>query len=166
MSLRGETSDWAPVVSRIPQGSVLGPTLFIVFVNDLPECVHSMVKLFADDAKIYTAAKLQSSRDQLQADLWALGDWSLKWLMPFNDAKCKSLHLGSANPHQQYTLGNSVLEQVISEKDLGVYVDQELKFREQAASAVSRATQVLGLIRRSFEHLDTRTIPLLYKTLV
>ena len=64
--------------SGIPQGSVLGPTLFILFINDLPDCVQSRIKLFADDTKLYLNPRLQNGQDVLQADLEALGEWSLK----------------------------------------------------------------------------------------
>ena len=164
--LCGEKSQWAPVLSGIPQGSVLGPTLFVLYINDLPQSVQSLIKLFADDAKLYCCDQSQASRLQMQADLDAMSEWSTKWLLPFNEAKCKTLHLGPRNIHQQYMLNNTMLEQVRSEKDLGVIVDEDLKFREQAASAASKGNQILGLIKRSFANIDTKTLPLLYKTLV
>ena len=87
-------------------------------------------------------------------------------MLPFNTAKCKSLHLGPRNRENAYKICNHAVEQVREEKDLGVVVDEELKFRKQAADAVTKANRVLGTIRRSFANLDIQTIPLLYKTLV
>ena len=166
VSLNGAKSSWSPVTSGIPQGSVLGPTLFVLYVNDLPQCVTSFVKLFADDTKLYASVQSQPDRDQIQSDLHALGDWSKTWLLPFNSSKCKTLHLGHGNERQTYTLHDVELEQVSSERDLGVIVDDVLKFREQAAAVVAKGNRVLGLIRRSFENIDGTSLPLLYKTLV
>ena len=164
--VRGSKSSWAPVLSGIPQGSVLGPTLFLLYVNDLPDNVQSGIKLFADDAKVYANVQDQRGRDHLQEDLDALRTWSGVWQMPFNATKCKVLHLGPGNPQYAYTMFDVHLEQVGGEKDLGVIIDSSLKFRKQAAAAVAKANRVLGAIRRSFEHIDQQTLPLLYKTLV
>ena len=164
--VNGTKSDWAPVISGIPQGTVLGPTLFLLYVNDLPASVQSKTMLFANDTKMYTSAKYQVERDRLQRDLDELGAWSKKWELPFNAAKCKSLHLGPGNPRQVYTIQHVPLEQVNWEKDLGICIDDTLKFRKQAAEAVSRANRVLGTIRRTFVHMDRKTLPLLFKTLV
>ena len=166
--VNGKRSDPSRVMSGIPQGSVLGPTLFVIFVNDLPACVRSNIKLFADDTKLY-ASPLQSGdggRSQLQIDLDALTNWSITWQLPFNQKKCKVVHLGSGNPRQEYSLLGAEIAKVNEEKDLGIFIDEHLKFRRQAAAAVAKANQILGIIRRSFELLDTQTLPLLFKTLV
>ena len=162
----GHTSAWAPVSSGVPQGSVLGPVLFIVYINDLPEIVQSSVKLFADDTKIYRNVSSSSGPVCLQADLDAVTSCSDTWQMPFNANKCSSLHIGSSNPHHVYTMRGSALEQSTSEKDLGVHVDPLMKFRKQAALAVSKGNQVLALIRRSFQSIDAESLPILYKTFV
>ena len=159
-------SECSAVRSGIPQGSVLGPTLFILFINDLPGCVQSSIKLFADDTKLYLNLNLHNSQDILQDDLAALGMWSSKWQMPFNVEKCKTLHLGPGNPHRRYSLRDVLLDQVTEEKDLGIFIDEELKFRKQAAAAATKANRVLGMIRRSFANLNHSTVPLLYKTMV
>ena len=164
--LSGEQSRWTSVDSGIPQGSVLGPTLFVLFVNDIPECVTSGIMLFADDAKLFVASRMQAERSQLQADLDALGEWSRTWQLNFNLKKCKTLHLGSANPNQEHSLQMEMLDSVPEEKDLGVIIDQNLKFREQAASSALKGNRILGLIRRSFANLDRRMLPLLYKSMV
>ena len=79
---------------------------------------------------------------------------------------CKVLHIGRQNRHHVYTLRGTTLEDTVAEKDLGVYIDAELKFRKQAAAAVSKASQVMAVIRRSFQLLDRSTLPILFKTLV
>ena len=164
--IRGSSSPWSPVTSGVPQGSVLGPTLFILFINDLPEVLSSSVKMFADDTKIFYPVAHEEGRVRLQDDLDAALAWSDAWQLPFNEAKCKVLHLGGRNPEHNYTMRGAQLEKTHVEKDLGIYIDSDLKFRRQAASAASKATQILSLIRRSFELHDCVTLPLLYKSLV
>ena len=166
--VNGAKSNPTPVISGIPQGSVLGPVLFVIFVNDLPDCVKCQIKLFADDAKLHASCKQAGlqAQTQLQADLRALENWSATWLLSFNQKKCKVLHLGAGNPRHDYSLLGAPIMQVSEEKDLGVVIDEELKFRKQAATAIKKAKQILGIIRRSFELLDAQTLPLLFKTLV
>ena len=164
--IRGCSSPWAPVTSGVPQGSVLGPTLFVIFINDLPDTVHSSIKIFADDTKIFNTVSSSMGSDQIQRDLDAASAWSDLWQLSFNEAKCKVLHIGSRNPRRPYTMRGIELESVPIEKDLGVHVDTDLKFRKQAASAAAKGNQMLALVRRSFGCIDRVTLPLLYKTLV
>ena len=112
VALGGARSAWAPVLSGIPQGSVLGPTLFVIYINDLPDVVESACKLFADDTKLYRQVRNPDDRELLQKDLESLMAWSDKWLMPFNENKCKSLHLGRANIKTQYSMGGIPISQV------------------------------------------------------
>ena len=164
--LDGHQSEWADVASGVPQGSVLGPLLFLIYVNDLPENVHCDVKLFADDTKMYSCVSSAIEASLLQSDLDVVASWSAKWLMPFNQSKCKVLHMGHANQGFPYSMEDNPLACTSVERDLGICVDAELKFREQASSAVAKATQVLAVIRRSFAVIDQVTLPLLFKTLV
>ena len=167
--IRGSFSPWAPVLSGVPQGSVLGPALFILFINDLPDTVRSSIKIFADDTKIYSSVSGSNGFEQLQKDLDAVTDWSIRWQLPFNEEKCKVLHLGPRNPdhsYESYSMSGFSLEAVPTEKDLGVHLDPALKFRRQAASAAAKGNQMLALIRRSFLGINVETLPLLYKTLV
>ena len=166
VALNGHSSVWAEVGSGVPQGSVLGPLLFLVFINDLPEVVHSSIKLFADDTKLYSIVDTTHGSSSLQADLESLARWSDTWQLPFNETKCKVLHLGRSNPNFQYIMRGNALSEVQVEKDLGVHIDRELKFRQHASAAVAKATQILAVIRRSFALINERTLPLLYTTLV
>ena len=163
-----QCSSWKPVKSGIPQGSVLGPILFVIFINDMPEAVKSMCLLFADDAKLFRNVNLRDDTDIkiLQTDVDSLTNWSGKWELPFNVGKCKVLHLGRTNPCNKYKMAGRYLEQVEEEKDLGVLVDSELKFHKQAAAATKTANSRLGLIKKSFAMLDMTSLPLLYTSLV
>ena len=164
--LNGVKSSWASVLSGVPQGSVLGPLLFVMFVNDMPDVVQSSILIFADDTKIYRPVRQASGVQSLQSDIDALVRWSAQWQLPFNTSKCKSLHIGSGNVRHVYDMNGAVLAQTAVEKDLGVQIDDCLKFREQAAAAVAKGFQILSVIRRSFLTLDSTTLPLLFKTLV
>ena len=107
-----------------------------------------------------------SGSNQIQHDLDELDKWANKWQMAFNSTKCKSLHLGNNNSKHQYSMGNTTLSQTTAERDLGVNIDDSLKFHKHTSAVVSKANQIMAVIRKSFEHLDRTTIPLLYKTLI
>ena len=126
-------------MSGIPQGSVLGPILFVIFINDLPDTVKSYIHLFADDTKMY--ADVVSIEDKLvfQSDISALCSWSNTWQLHFNASKCKIMHLGYGNHRYDYEMQDKegatvkLLDTKI-EKDLGVHIDNELKFTEHISS--------------------------------
>ena len=162
--VNGVKSEWAEVSSGIPQGSVLGPLLFIIFINDMPETVSNTCKLFADDAKLYGSVKSQEGCQSLQEDLGKLEEWCQRWQMSHNTEKCHSLHLGNNNPRNVYQLNGEDLHQSTHEKDLGVIIDEDLKFHTHAAKAVAKGFGILGLIKKSFEYLDEVTLPLLFNS--
>ena len=166
VSLGGCHSSVINVTSGVPQGSVLGPLLFLLYVNDLPEVVSCPVKLFADDTKLFSGMASMDDALKLQTDLDALVKWSETWQMPFNEDKCRVMHIGAGNQDFVFHMGRTQLQISGVEKDLGVYIDAPLKFRQQAASAVAKATQILAVIRRSFVLIDEYTLPLLFKSLV
>ena len=98
-------SGWTNVTSGIPQGSVLGPTLFVLFINDLPQVVESRVALFADDTKVFRQIQSVEDREKLQQDIDELLIWSKKWQLPFNESKCKVMHYGKTHRKADYNLG-------------------------------------------------------------
>ncbi len=168
--VNGSASQWCPVLSGIPQGSVLGPMLFVAFINDLPECVHSMVQMFADDTKLFRIIKNISDSTELQEDLTNLQEWSDKWQLRFNAAKCKVMHIGRQNEKQQYKMGDKdqevVLTETVVEKDLGVNVDNTLTFSDHIQQAATKANNILGMIRRSYSYIDMQVLRQLYTSLV
>jgi ribonuclease P/MRP protein subunit RPP40 len=164
--INGTKSSLTDVKSGIPQGSVLGPLLFVVFINDMSSSVTSKCKLFADDSKIYGPVDTEEGIQTIQKDLNQLVGWSDKWQMGHNVDKCKSLHLGNQNPGHQYVMNGNPLTKTSAEKDLGVMVDEDLKFHVHTAKVVSKAFQILAVVNKSFVNLDAFTLPLLYKTLV
>ena len=126
--VNGKLSSWSLVLSGIPQGSVLGPILFVIFINDLPDQIRSTVKIFADGTKIFRALHDPEDYSYLQDDLDRLVEWSQLRQLHFNDSKCKVLHMGNSNPSHCYTMSNIPLTKTAEEKDLGVIMDNELKF--------------------------------------
>ena len=138
----------------------------MVFINDLPEIVRSIVRIYADDTKIFREIVTHTDCEILQADLDLLIKWSEEWQLQFNIAKCKFLHIGRNSLHYNYSLDGTALEEVSEERDLGIIMDSELKFHTHVASAVLKASRVLAIIRRTFLIKDRDTIPKLFKGLV
>ena len=170
VSVNGVLYMIAAVISGIPQGSVLGPILFIIFVNDMPEIVNTMIQMFADDTKLFWEIKDAHDRDQLQNDLKALEDWSNEWLLKFNADKCKVMHLGKSQGEFKYTMTKDdhpiELEKTTLKKDLGVHVDPSLTFSAHCEQQVNKANRLLGLIRRSYTYIDGDSLVKLFTALV
>ena len=120
VSINGSLSQWLAVLSGIPQGSVLGPVLFILYINDLPDLVKNFTMLFADDTKIYSVVNNERDRNSLQDDINKLIAWSDKWQLRFNASKCKVMHYGRQNQKFEYTMDTVQVQAVSEEKDLGV----------------------------------------------
>ena len=162
----GEVSNWKPVLSGVPQGSVLGPILFLIYINDLDDDITSKVLKFADDTKVFRKIKSDADRQHLQDDLNKLIEWSEKWQMLFNFGKCKCLHTGHGNEDAQYTMGDTVLNTTSKEKDLGLTISADMKVSEQCGIAAAKGNQILGLIRRNIVYKEKELIIPLYKTIV
>nr|VZH94989.1 unnamed protein product [Spirometra erinaceieuropaei] len=164
---RQQSSD-ASVVSGVPQGSVLGPTLFLVFVNDCVKDLDCDAILFADDIKLWKVIHDAADADHLQANLNRLEGWSKRWLMPFNISKCNFLQLGGfrAPSPRTYFLHGTPLQQVDSQKDLGVWITSSLKPTLHCAKAAKSATATLQLIRRAFMGFDPDCFSKIFGTFV
>ena len=149
--VNGSQSDWVGIQSRVPQGSVLGPLLFILYVNNVPDLIESNLKMFADDTKIYLVIKSFYDSLKLQHDINKLMQWSSVWLLRFNAAKCKVMQIDNSLP-ASYTMYDGTtnvstdLELVNEELDLGVWCTSNLKPSLHYQKAAVKATQVLGLI--------------------
>ena len=168
--LNGQCSDWDSVLSGVPQDSVLGPVLFIIFINDIDDATSPSSSLwkFADDTKSVQIIANEEDQELMQADINSLNNWADTWQMLFNADKCKVMHIGKNNPGFSYTMGGhapagTVLEVTTCEKDLGILVHSSLKPSAQCAAAAKKANSVLGQMSRSLTYRDKDTWLKLYR---
>src|SRR6266568_4819827 len=147
VGLNREFSDWCDVLSGVPQGSVLGPLLFLIYINDIDEYIVSKLGKFADDTKLCRGISNNNDADILRSDLNQIYQWSLDWQMLFNVDKCTVIHMGYNNNEYVYNLGNNVIRSSTTERDLGVIIDRTGKSTEQCILAAKKANIVLGMIK-------------------
>ena len=162
------------MLSGVPQGSVLGPLLFLIYVNDIPKCVKSSkVKMFADDLKLFSSNSMSSN--DIQRDISNIEHWSNTWQLPLNKQKCSYLHVSSSNnndPKNVYYLHHKnsktlvEIENADNVKDLGVIVDETLKFEKQISERIKKANSVLASIKRTIRYMDKSVLTMLYKSIV
>ncbi|CAM4671246.1 unnamed protein product [Caretta caretta] len=164
--LKGELSGWREVISGVPQGSVLGPILFNLFITDHGTKSGSVLIKFADDTKLGGIANLEKDREIIQEDLDDLVNWSNSNRMKFNSETCKVMHLGINNKNFSYKLGTHQLEVTEEVKDLAVLVDHRMTMSHQCDVAVKKANAVLGCIRRGISSRGKEVLVPLYKALV
>ena len=151
------------VTSGVPQGSVLGPILFLLFINDLPDNILSMIKIFADDVKMIVDP---FNFEQTNIDLEELQMWESLWVLNFNIEKCKVLHIGKSNPLNPYKFLDADLFTCENEKDLGVIFNNRLNFQDHIRTAISKAKSSLAWLLRNTLSRDTYVMKTAYKALV
>ena len=167
--MNGASFDAAEVLSGVPQGTVLGPILFVMYINDLLDQIESNGVLYADDTKIFKCIMSKEDAYSLQSDIDKLEVWSNVWLMNFHPRKCQALTLGRFEDIQyahKYKVRGHDIEHVNVEKDLGVHIDEELSFEEHICIKVRIANAMMGQIRRTFTYLDGQTFKRLYTAMV
>ena len=170
VSINNHKSDLLPVLSGVPQGSIFGSLLFIIYINDLPSTInHSLPLLFADDTKCLANVNSPISSFLLQKDLNSISSWAIQWNMSFNEAKCVHLHFSSdtsSDLQYSYFLNNSLISPANSHKDLGVTLSSDLTWTKHYRHITSSAYRSLGLIRRSFKTNSISAKRQLYLSLV
>ena len=154
VSIGNSNSGILSVISGVPQGSILGPLLFLIYINDLPDKLsESSLLLFADDAKCFMPISSTDDCDSLQSDLSSLADWSSEWKLSFNVLKCCVLRftrsqLNVTSP--SYSINNTTISSVYTQKDLGVILSFDMQWRPHYTLITQRAYKMLGLARRTF----------------
>ena len=167
--INGISSTSVPVTSGVPQGTVLGPILFLIYINDLPEYLeHSKLRLFADDSIIYREIKTQDDCHKLQLDLDSAARWESDWLMAFHPDKCTNLSISQKknNYRHNYILHNHILESVTSAKYLGITLQSNLKWNKHIDNIVSNGNRSLSFLKRNLKIANTETKSRAYQALV
>ena len=164
----GEHSTWTDAISGVPQGTVLGPLLFLTYINDLPDNLKSSVRLFADDYVLYHEIQNEIVSEELQSDLDTLVQWEKDWQLSFNPSKCHIMRLTHARSpkHFEYKLGNSVLSETDGHPYLGVHISNKLSSNSHIHQISSKANRTLGFIMRNFYSCPKHVKESAYKTLV
>ena len=149
----GKHSNWLPVTSGIPQGSLLGPALFVLFINGMPCAVsdNTTLALFADDSKCFRTIRSPLDCAQFQTDIDTLVEWSYAWKLTFNFDKCSLCTVTKKRNPTIYDdkMNNRIIKRVLSQKDLGIVIISDANFKEHIYSQVSKANKMLGFIRRT-----------------
>ena len=154
VSVGHSTSSTLPVLSGVPQGSILGPLLFLIFVNDMPDTAwFSKILLFADDAKCIMPISSPLDSTYLQSDLLRLSQWCTTWNLYLNENKCSIVHF-KARPSStfNYHLNYQQITSSDKEKDLGLVVSADLNWQSHYQLISSKAYKILGLLRRVFSN--------------
>ena len=167
--IKDAKSDWLVVESGVPQGSVLAPVLFLVYVNDMPEGVNSYMNLFADDAKLCRCVKSEEDCEILQKDLDEIWRWSKRWEMEFNLNKSHVMEMGKSGirPRGMYKMGEGVvLKRVDKEKDLGVIIQDNGQFEAHIDKMFGETYNLLRNIGLAFHYMDKDMMKKLISTII
>ena len=161
----GLRSKGFPVQSGVPQGSVLGPLLFLIYINDMTELIHdSDIRLYADDTLL--CVNLTKCPNILQSEVSKLDDWAKKWGMLFNATKCVHVQIGESEPDIRVKLGDSLIPCSDSFKYLGVQIDSSLKWKTHITNMVAKANRTLGMVKRGLRSATVKSKLVAYKTVV
>jgi hypothetical protein len=175
VNIKGVNSEWAAVTSGVPQGAVLSTLLFIIYINDMPDVMdHHLCKLFADDSKLICTIKNSNDLTTLQYDLDKLVDWANKWKLNFNIGKCKFMKLisprdGIMKDFKLYMTKDGVEHEIGEtkvERDLGVHIQNDLKWSTQIKLSCLKANNMIATLRRTFTYWNKQIFLKLYCTFV
>ena len=170
--LNGQTSNWKEVLAGVPQGSILGPLFFLVYINDLPDGTQSNVKIFADDTSIFSVM-IDNIREILQHyDLNLVSKWADRWKMSFNpdpSKQAKEIVFSKKRSTTQLPdliFNNNIISRVDSHKHLGMILDSKLRFNYHLKEKISIANKGIGTIRLLYKFLPRSTLISIYKAFV
>ena len=153
--LNGQTSSWRTVLADVPQGSILGPLLFLIYINDLPDELKTNAKLFAHDTSLFSVDKDENeSVNALNYDLSQISKWAFNWKMLFNPNPSKPgqevLFSRKKNPqsHPEISLNNIPVERSSYQKHLGLILDEKLNFKQHIDNAISKINKGIAVIKK------------------
>ena len=168
--LNGQTSSWRPVLAGVPQGSILGPLLFLIYINDLPNELKSNAKLFADDTSLFTIVKDENeSANILNNDLSLISKWAFNWKMLFNPDPSKPAQevlfsrKKKAQSHPIISLNNIQVEKSSNQKHLGLILDEKLNFKQHIDSAISKINKGIAVIKKLRYNVLRKSLITIYK---
>ena len=171
--LNGQHSSWSDVQAGVPQGSILGPLLFLIYINDIPDNITSSVKLFADDTSIFSnVLDVNTSAENLNHDLSVVNEWAFQWKMSFNPDPNKQAnevrfsHKRKPPIHPLLFFNNIPVLSVPHQKHLGLVLDQKLNFSQHLNEKISKANKGIGLIKRIYHHLPRHSLLNIYKSFI
>ena len=163
-------SEWGDVWSGVPQGSVLGPLLFVIFINDLPESLSLPLKMYADDSKLLTVLKCDNDKVKMRQDIDSIARWCCTWSMKLNSAKCKVMHIGKNNEKNEYSINDGISRTILAttemERDLGIFIRADGKWSDQVNSAASKANRTLGMMKNTFKCWSDEIVRIIYPTFI
>ena len=166
--INGECSSWIKVKSGVPQGTILGPILFLCFINDMPNNISSTIRLYADDCILYRPIFNVDDCKILQNDLEVLSKWSETWMLDFNVSKCKTMKM-SRKLHDityNYSLNGQELTNVKSEKYLGLVINDSLNWNDHCTDLYTKCNRIMGIIRRNFVNCPKSILKSLFESLI
>ena len=164
--LPGSASSWAFIMAGVPQGYILGPLLFLIYINDIVDDIHSCIRLFADDTSLYIIANNPiSAADELNADLAKIHAWAVRWLVSFNTAKSETMILSVKNNkpfHPPLSMNQNLINNVNTHKHLGLTFSQECSWHDHLELVKAKACLRINIMCRLKFHLDRQSLQTIY----
>ena len=171
--LNGQTSSWKNILAGVPQGSVLGPILFLVYINDLPNGIESTCKIFADDTSLFSKVKDETSSDtQLNNDLNKISKWAFQWKMLFNPDPSKQAieicfsHKRENKNYPSLMFNDTKVQLATNQKHLGLILDSRLDFNEHIDYKINKCNKIIGILKRLSLTLSRKSLLTIYKSFV
>ena len=165
----GQISSWRPVLAGVPQESILGPLLFLIYINDLPDELKSNAKLFADDTSLFSIVKDENeSANALNYDLSQISKWAFNWKMLFNPDPSKPAQevlfsrKKKTQSHPEVSLNNIPVECSSYQKHLGLILDEKLYFKQHIDNAVSKINKGIAVIKKLRYSLPRKSLITIY----
>ena len=153
--LNALSSSWKKILAGVPQGSVLGPVIFFIYVNDLPHGISSICKMFADDTSLFSKVKDSSlSLFDLNYDLETINQWAYQWKMPFNPDPNKQAtevlfsRRVNSDDHPKLTFNDNQFQQCSSQNHLGMFLDNRLDFNKHLDEKINKCSKIIGMMKK------------------